>query len=124
MKTALLLIITLLCALTLSSAAIAQDKKVAFVANERQEIIALLETEISDSNTNALINRTYDIVFKVMLFVVSGLAAIGAARVAALGATVPPVWLKTSNLALTALAPLITSLAFTQFDFSKRQAVW
>jgi hypothetical protein len=124
MKTVLLLVVALFYALAIPSQANAQDRPATFEAKEREEIVGLLLTEISDSDTNALVNRTYDIVFKVLLFIVSGLAAIGAARVAALGATVPPVWLKTSNLALTALAPLITSLAFTQFDFAKRQAVW
>ena len=124
MKLVLRLVTAFFCALTLISPVLAQEKAATFGPQERQEITTLLTTEISDSGTNALVNRTYDIVFKVLLFIVSGLAAIGAARVAALGETVPPVWLKTSNLALTALAPLITSLAFTQFDFAKRQAVW
>ena len=124
MKSFLLLLIALLCATILVSPALAEEKPVAFAANERVEIGKLLVTEIKDSSTYALVNRTYDIVFKVLIFIVSGLAAIGAARVAALGDTVPPVWLKTSNLALTALAPLMISLAFTQFDFAKRQAVW
>lgn len=124
MKSVLLLIIAFFCVVTSISPVVAQERTTAFGANERQEIGTLITTEISDSSKTALLNRTYDIVFKVLLFIVSGLAAIGAARVAALGETVPPVWLKTSNLALTALAPLITSLAFTQFDFAKRQAVW
>lgn len=124
MKSLLLVIAVFLCATLLVTPAFAEEKPTSFAANERIEIGKLLTTEITDSDKYALVNRTYDILFKVLLFVVSGLAAIGAARVAALGEKVPPVWLKTSNLALTALAPLITSLAFTQFDFAKRQAVW
>ena len=124
MKTLLMAALAILFALAPVAPAAAQDRPATFEAKERQEIIELLNTEIPDSQANAKWNRGYDIVFKVLLFIISGLAAIGAARVAALGEIVPPVWLKTSNLALTALAPLITSLAFTQFDFAKRQAVW
>ena len=88
-------------------------------------MIDLLKVEIPDSKENARWNQRYDIAFKILLFIVSGLSAVGAARVAALGdKEAPPLWLKTTNLALAALVPLITALAFTQFDFSKRQAVW
>jgi len=124
MKYVLFLIVALLFSATLVTPALAQNRTESFAANERLELAEKIRIEIDKSSSYTVRNRCFDIIFKVLLFVVSGLAAIGAARVAALGEVVPPVWLKTSNLALTALAPLITSLAFTQFDFSKRQAVW
>ena len=92
---------------------------------DRRTLIDFIGAEQTRSASNALVNQWYDIAFKVLLFVVSCLAAVGAARVAALDKDKEvPVWLKTTNLALTALVPLITTLAFSQFDFFKRQTIW
>ncbi|QPF75948.1 hypothetical protein G8A07_25530 [Roseateles sp. DAIF2] len=106
-------------------ACLATDGSTSFTDADRKALHASIEPERNRSARNALVNQTYDIGFKLLLFAVSCAAAVGAARVAALeeGKT-PSARLKTSNLVLTALVPLISTLAFTQFDFFKRHTIW
>lgn len=95
-----------------------------FTESERTELSKSIQSEVKLSKDNISINQGFDIGFKILLFIISALAAGGAARISALGATPPPTWLKTTNLTLTSLTTLITVLAFTQFDFAKRQTIW
>lgn len=108
-----------------SECVFAAERPIIFTDVQRSELTEGIKKEIKKSDDFKRVNQKYDIAFKSLLFIMSALAAIGAARVAALGdKVVPSTKLKTINLALTALVPLITALAFTQFDFSKRQEVW
>ena len=64
MKLVLRLVMAFFCALTLIGPVIAQERTATFGTKERQEITTLLTTQISDSDTNALVNKTYDILIR------------------------------------------------------------
>lgn len=111
-----------LCLISLGFAS-AQDVGVAFTDVQKLDLSTLIDKEMAISAKYSAINQGYEIAFKVGLFVVGVLVAIGTA-VAALKDTTPPRWLTVGNAVLASLATLASALAFTQFDFPKRHAIW
>ena len=106
------------------SIASAQDVKNSFTEAQITELAKKIQEEAKLSANNKGWNQGYDISFKLGALILSALAAVGAARISALGQTPPPTWLKTSNLALTSVTALVTAFGFTQFDFAKRHGIW
>jgi hypothetical protein len=105
--------------------ACAQKSTNIFTESERIELSKSIQSEVKLSKKNISINQGFDIGFKIFLFAISALAAVGSAWVSTLGEEkTPPPWLKPTNLGLTTLTTLITGLAFTNFNFEKRQAIW
>lgn len=124
MRITRVLLITWALLTTPFSVALAQEAKSSFTEAQITELAKKIQDDAKLSAKYKTWNQGYDISFKVGAFILAAFAAIGAARVSALGQTPPPTWLKTSNLALTSVTALVTGLGFTQFDFAKRHANW
>ena len=118
----LLIILALLTAPFCS--ALAQDARSYFTETQVAELADKIKREADLSANYRKWNQGYDIGFKVGALILSALAAIGAARISAMGEKAPPPWLRTSNLALTSVTALITAFGLTQFDFAKRHGNW
>lgn len=103
---------------------LARDTKNTFTESQVVELAKKIQDEAKLSANYKAWNQGYDISFKVGVFILSALAAIGAARIAAPGDKPPSNRLKTTNLALTSIIALVAALGFTQFDFAKRHRIW
>jgi hypothetical protein len=110
-----------LTSLLVAPQSLAQDS---FSQEQKADEIKKLQTDIDHSRKIAGVNQGWDISFKVALLVLAIAAAGGTAYLAALGQVTPPSWLKISNLVLTSATAALSTFAYTQFDFAKRQTVW
>lgn len=107
---------------TQDAAAQAQDS---FTPQAREEKVAEINFEIGESKRYALVNQGWDTGIKITLLFLAIAAAAGTAYVAAQPKeTTTPVGLKIFNAISATLTAALTTFAFTQFDFGKRQTVW
>ena len=92
--------------------------------NQLTELIDSIQKDMDESDKWVDWNQKLDITAKIVVFLLAVASAIGAARAGSLGDKDVPSWLKMTNTALTSVTALVTAVAFTQFDFAKRQAIW
>lgn len=110
-----------LASLVIAPQSLAQDS---FSQEQKADEIKKLQADIEYSKRMAGVNQGWDITFKIALLVLAIAAAGGTAYLASLGQVTAPSWLKISNLVLTSATAALTTFAYTQFDFAKRQTVW
>lgn len=123
MKSAILCIV--ICA---SIGAVSLSARADVVSSMPPDKVAELTKSIRDDMTKSdkwvSWNQRLDIAARIVVFLLAAAAAVGAAKAASLGSDPVPPWLKMTNAALTSITTLVTAVAFTQFDFAKRQAIW
>ena len=104
---------------------IAAQTPESFAPQALEEKIAEIDLEIKDSKKYALVNQGWDTTIKITLLFLAIAAAAGTAYVAAQPKeSTPLVGLKIFNAISATLTAALTTFAFTQFDFGKRQTVW